>query len=282
MPDALALEPELAAVALDDVAHASAAVAVLAAAHRAPSPSPSRSRCSSPGRSRPGPAARPRSGGLQAQSHRLHAMLVDQPAGEVGERLQQRVAVDLQPQRRIDLVGARPQPSRGLRCAARRPRPGRRRACPPAASASSAPVGMSPASGLQARRSSPRPRRARPPGSARASALRGRAARASRPPPAGCRARRGCLRSGRCSRRSRSASCSKSRVMSSSIRTKPLSPPSTSPSLAGSCTGAICTRSSWPAGVPVTNCADGLAAPRRRRWRTLSSACAISGRSKTA
>ena len=64
--------------------------------------------------------------------------------------------------------------------------------------------------------------------------------------------------------------------MLSSISTKPLSPPSTSPSLAGSRTGAICTRSSWPAGVPVTNCADGLAAPRRMRWRTLSSAWATS------
>ncbi len=45
-------------------------------------------------------------GGGQAQPQDAHVVLVDELAGQVHQRLQQRVAVDLQPQRRVDLVGA--------------------------------------------------------------------------------------------------------------------------------------------------------------------------------
>jgi hypothetical protein len=56
---------------------------------------------------------------------------------------------------------------------------------------------------------------------------------------------------------------SKSRVMLSSISTKPLigAAPASAPA-ATLRTGAICTRSSWPGRVVVTNCASGWAAPR--------------------
>ena len=80
------------------------------------------------------------------------------------------------------------------------------------------------------------------------------------------------------SRRSRTESSSKSRVMLSSISTKPLIELSPSSPLR---TGVICARSSWPARVVVTNCADGLATPRCMRWPMFSSAWATSLRSNT-
>ena len=119
------------------VAHASAGWSRRRRAS-ARSPSSSRSRCSSPGRSRPGRAARAAPAAAAGAADSADLVLVDQPRGQVGQRLQQREAVDLEPQRR-----RRPRcvPARSRaapRCGAARPPPGRRRACPPAASASSA------------------------------------------------------------------------------------------------------------------------------------------------
>ena len=41
----------------------------------------------------------------EPQLHGAHRELIEQPARQVGERLQQRKAVDLQPQRRVDVAG---------------------------------------------------------------------------------------------------------------------------------------------------------------------------------
>ena len=84
-----------------------------------------------------------------------------------------------------------------------------------------------------------------------------------------------------CSSWSRIDSSSKLRVTLSSIITKPPMPAAPSAEASPVCTGAICTRSNWPAGVAVTNCVDGLAAPRAMRLRMFSSAWATRLRSNT-
>ena len=91
---------------------------------------------------------------------------------------------------------------------------------------------------------------------------RGRDSRASRAPPAGCRATPGCLRSGRAAAGRAATACSKSRgdvvehqheaaELRGARRARPdRAPAPAAPAAAGR------------RGVPVTNCADGLAAPR--------------------
>ena len=246
MAHALALEPELAAVALDHVAHRQRqarrrrlrigsvsqpiTVSVLIAG-----PVHTRSSCARP------------SGRRQAQLHQLDVVLVGQPAGQVGQRLQQREAVDLQPQRRIDIVGRGAAAVLGLDAARGRghqvgaehvfQRPARLqglRACGWPASCMRwliAPhLVADHAEEALARR-----------------ARRGRGSRASPPPPAGCPATRGCLRSGRAAAGRASDSSAKSRVMLSSISTKPLSAAASPSRRRIARTGAICTRSSCPA-----------------------------------
>jgi hypothetical protein len=68
--------------------------------------------------------------------------------------------------------------------------------------------------------------------------------------------------------------------MLSSISTKPDTVPSASPSVV-LITGAICTRSNWPARVVVTKLAIGWELWRRMRSWMLSRAWTIRLRSKT-
>ena len=273
VPDALALEPELAAVALDDVAHRQRR-RVLAAAHRLHLPvhhGLGAHRLAGPHQVEPGP----RSGRLQAQSH--GGRHTRRPAGPRG-RPAPAAASSCRPcsQSVGSTSSAPPAPPR----ASMRRTAAATRSAPSMSSIGQrvfSPVSTSPAQACRRAGSSPRPRRARPPGNARASGLRGRAARASRPPPAVLAERRAAAFGQAEQQRSRTASCSKSRVMSSSISTKP--PRAAAPSHRGSPGRAPAPSARAAAGrpgVPVTNCADGLAAPSRMRLRMLSSACATS------
>ena len=202
--------------------------------------------------------------------------------GQVGQRLDQRIAVDLQPQRGVDL-GRRRRGTRALtRCgAAPRPR-GRRRACPPAASGSS---------------------RLRRVGGQLldAPAHRGRLVAHDGLETLACRRveigvveqldrrlqvaeRRPAAFGQLVQQRSRADSSAKSRVMLSSISTKPFSAASDGvsepPVIAH-------RRHLHPQQLPAARAGDELrrrvlAAPRCRRCCTLSSACATSLRSNTA
>ena len=101
-----------------------------------PSPSSSRSRCSSPGRPRPGRGGRAAPvGGAQPQAARLDLELVAQAQRQVGQRLQQRKAVELEPQCAVDVRRAGAQPGERLDAPLRGLRRSRRPASPPAASA---------------------------------------------------------------------------------------------------------------------------------------------------
>ena len=188
----------------------------------APSASSSRSRCSSPGRSRPGragPAFR-----RPASAVAPNARHARRPAGRRGRRAPAAASSCRPSARGSDRPRRRsPAPNRGLRCAARRPRPGRRRACPPSASASSARSARSPARDCRRAVIAATSSRTTAWKRSRIGASRSGSSSIST---AACRlpseARLPSVRPS--SRRSRRASCSKSRVMSSSIRTKPLRP----------------------------------------------------------
>ena len=78
-----------------------------------------------------------------------------------------------------------------------------------------------------------------------------------------------------CSSWSRRASCSNSRVTFSSINTKPSitgAVPTAGCVSTGARTAAMLARNNCPLAVLVTNCAEGLSAPRARRPRMCSSA----------